>query len=159
PRTARRRRGRGRTDGPCAGMAQRVPGQDGPGGLAPLAGRRGRDRRRLRCDKGRPPEAWKTGGRAMQDRTFFRELLTDGARDFKAGRLDRRDFLALCAIAGFAPYAVSIGDAEAAANEVVLWNWGGDANKCHTEAFGGPFSKDTGLGFKIDSSGPLQGKI
>lgn len=95
----------------------------------------------------------------MLDQQFFRELVTDGARDFKAGRLERRQFLALCAIAGVVPHLVAIGDAEAAANEIVMWNWGGDAVKCHTESFGDPFTKDTGLGFKIDTSGPLQGKI
>lgn len=95
----------------------------------------------------------------MQDVNFFRGLAKDGARDFKAGRIDRRQFLALCAIAGAAPLAVRIGDAEAAANEIVMWDWGGDAEKCHTEAFGAPFAKDSGLGFKIDTSGPLQGKI
>jgi len=95
----------------------------------------------------------------MQDKRFFRELITDGARDFKAGRIGRRQFLTLCAIAGAAPYAVAMGDAKAAADEIVMWDWGGDAEKCHTEAFLSPFSKDSGLGFKIDTSGPLQGKI
>ena len=95
----------------------------------------------------------------MQDKPFFRELAQDGAHDFKAGRLDRRQFLALCALAGVVPQLVAAGDAEAAANEIVMWNWGGDAVKCHTDAFGAPFAKDSGLGFKIDSSGPLQGKI
>ncbi|MEA2779245.1 MAG: putative spermidine/putrescine transport system substrate-binding protein [Rhodospirillaceae bacterium] len=95
----------------------------------------------------------------MQDKMFFREMARDGARDFKAGRIDRRHFLALCAMAGAVPHLVAIGDAEAAANAIVFWNWGGDAVKCHTQSYGAPFSKDTGLGFRIDSSGPLQGKI
>ena len=80
-------------------------------------------------------------------------------RDYRSGRLDRRSFLALCAVAGAAPLAVSMGDAEAAANEIVMWNWGGDAVKCHTDAFGGPFAGDTGMKFKVDTSGPLQGKV
>jgi putative spermidine/putrescine transport system substrate-binding protein len=95
----------------------------------------------------------------MKDKAFSMDLATRGAEDFRAGRIDRRRFLSICAIAGVAPYAVMAGNAEAAANEIVLWNWGGDAVKCHTDAFGAPFSKDTGLGFKIDTSGPLQGKI
>jgi putative spermidine/putrescine transport system substrate-binding protein len=95
----------------------------------------------------------------MQDKKFFQELVSDGARDFKAGRMGRRSFLALCAMAGVVPQLVASGDAEAAANEIVMWNWGGDAVKCHTAAFGAPFVQDTGMGFKIDSSGPLQGKI
>lgn len=95
----------------------------------------------------------------MQDKTFFREMAVEAATDFKAGKMDRRNFLTICALAGVATYAVSIGDAEAAANEIVLWNWGGDAVKCHTDAFGAAFSAETGLGFRIDTSGPLQGKI
>ena len=95
----------------------------------------------------------------MQDKPFFKDLVTQGAADFKNGKLDRREFLTLCALAGVASVAVSIGDAEAAANEIVMWNWGGDAVKCHSESFGKPFSKETGMGFKFDTSGPLQGKI
>ncbi len=95
----------------------------------------------------------------MQDGTFFKELAEQGVRDYRSGRLDRRSFLALCAVAGAAPLAVSMGDAEAAANEIVMWNWGGDAVKCHTDAFGGPFAGDTGMKFKVDTSGPLQGKV
>ncbi len=95
----------------------------------------------------------------MQDNIFFKDLLAQGAKDYQQGRISRRNFLGLCAIAGLSTHAVFIGDAQAAANEIVLWNWGGDAVACHTRAFGSPFSKDTGLGFKIDTSGPLQGKI
>lgn len=95
----------------------------------------------------------------MQDKAFFKDLTLQGVKDFRAGRLDRRQFLTLCALAGVAPYAVASGDAEAAAKEIVLWNWGGDAVKCHTDSFGAPFAKESGLGFKIDTSGPLQGKI
>ncbi len=95
----------------------------------------------------------------MQDKMFFKDMLTQGAHDFKNGRMERRHFLALCGMAGVASAAVAIGNAEAAANEVILWNWGGDAVKCHTKAFGESFKDATGLGFRIDTSGPLQGKI
>lgn len=95
----------------------------------------------------------------MQDKQFYKELVYTAAKDFKNSKMGRRDFLTLCAMTGVASYAVSIGDAHAAADEVVLWNWGGDAVACHTQSFGDPFSADTGLGFKIDTSGPLQGKI
>ena len=95
----------------------------------------------------------------MQDKMFFKDLLTQSAHDFRNGKMERRHFLGFCAMAGVASAAVAIGDAEAAANEVILWNWGGDAVKCHTQAFGNSFKKSSGLGFKIDTSGPLQGKI
>lgn len=95
----------------------------------------------------------------MQDKMFFKDLAAQGAKDYKSGALGRREFLTLCAMAGVATAAVMAGDAEAAANEIVMWNWGGDAVKCHTDAFGAPFSKDSGLKFRFDTSGPLQGKV
>lgn len=95
----------------------------------------------------------------MQDKTFLRELARDGALAFKSGKLDRRSFLALCGMAGVAALAVQAGDAEAAANEIVMWNWGGESEKCHGDAIGKPFTAATGIPLKFDTSGPLQGKI
>jgi putative spermidine/putrescine transport system substrate-binding protein len=95
----------------------------------------------------------------MQDRLFMKEMATQAATAFTSGKLDRRSFLALCGIAGIAPFAVSAGDAEAAANEIVMWNWGGQSEKCHGDAIGKPFTAATGLPLKFDTSGPLQGKI
>ena len=34
----------------------------------------------------------------MQDRTFFKEMARDAAMDFKAGKMDRRSFLTVCAM-------------------------------------------------------------
>ena len=59
----------------------------------------------------------------MQDKMFFKDLAYTGAKDFKSGKMGRRDFLYLCALAGVASSSVIAGDAEAAANEIVLWNW------------------------------------
>ena len=95
----------------------------------------------------------------MQDKMFFKDLAYTGAKDFKSGKMGRRDFLFLCALAGVATSSVIAGDAEAAANEIVLWNWGGDAVKCHTSAFGADFTKESGLPVKYDTTGPMQGKI
>jgi len=77
----------------------------------------------------------------MQDKMFYKDLAFTGAKDFKSGKLGRREFLYLCALAGVATSSVIVGDAEAAANEIVLWNWVGDAVKCHTSAFGAAFTK------------------
>lgn len=95
----------------------------------------------------------------MQDKAFMRDMAHQSALAFKAGKLDRRSFLALCAMAGVATLAASAGDAEAAANEIVMWNWGGESEKCHGDAIGKPFTAATGLPLKFDTSGPLQGKI
>ncbi|MEZ5775234.1 MAG: extracellular solute-binding protein [Hyphomicrobiaceae bacterium] len=51
------------------------------------------------------------------------------------------------------------GDAEAAANEIVMWNWGGQSEECHGKAIGEPFTAKTGMPLRFDTSGPLQGKI
>ncbi len=95
----------------------------------------------------------------MKDKQFMLETVHEAAHKFKAGQMDRRSFLVLCGMAGVAASAVSIGDAHAAANEIVLWNWGGSAEKCHGDAIGKPFTEATGLPLKFDTSGPLQGKI
>lgn len=95
----------------------------------------------------------------MQDRQFTKEMLLDGARAYRDGRLDRRTFLALCGASGVAMSAVMAGDAEAAADHVVMWNWGGISEECHGSAIGVPFTKATGKGVKFDTSGPLEGKI
>lgn len=56
----------------------------------------------------------------MKDKTFLNEMAREGAIAFKSGRLDRRSFLMLCGLAGVATLAVKAGDAEAAANEIVM---------------------------------------
>ncbi len=95
----------------------------------------------------------------MQDKNFLRETLQDGAKAFQDGKLDRRSFLALCAATGFASATVLAGKAEAAAKEIVMWNWGGQSEECHGNAIGKPFEAATGLPMRFDTSGPLQGKI
>lgn len=95
----------------------------------------------------------------MTDKKMMQEMLVDGANAFKAGQMDRRAFLTLCMMAGVASSAVMAGDAHAAAEQIVLWNWGGDAERCHGEAIGKPFTDTTGIPLRIDTSGPLQGKI
>lgn len=95
----------------------------------------------------------------MRDSQFMRETLTDGAKAFKAGEMDRRSFLTLCVATGFVTATVMSGDAKAAANEIVMWNWGGQSEECHGNAIGKPFEAATGMLLRFDTSGPLQGKI
>ena len=95
----------------------------------------------------------------MHDKQFMKETLIQSAHAYKDGRLDRRTFLALCGAAGVATAAVSAGDAEAAADHVVMWNWGGQSVECHGAAIGEAFTAATGKGVKFDTSGPLEGKI
>jgi putative spermidine/putrescine transport system substrate-binding protein len=95
----------------------------------------------------------------MFDKQMMRDTLTEGALAYKAGRLDRRSFLVLCGMSGVAMQAVLAGDAEAAANEIVFWNWGGESPECQAKAFGNSFEEQTGMPVRFDTSGPLQGKI
>lgn len=95
----------------------------------------------------------------MQDKTFMRETLVDGAHAFKEGRMSRRNFLLLCAATGFVTNTVLAGDAEAAADYIVMWNWGGQSEECHGNAIGKPHAEAGGLPLRFDTSGPLQGKI
>lgn len=95
----------------------------------------------------------------MKDHQFRKETLVDSAHAFKAGKMNRRSFLTLCAMAGVASSAVLVGDAHAAADQIVLWNWGGNAEQCHGDAIGAPFTETTGIPLRFDTSGPLQGKI
>lgn len=95
----------------------------------------------------------------MHDKRFMREEALEGAKAFKEGRMDRRSFLILCGMAGIATQSVIAGDAHAAADEIIMWNWGGGASECHEEAFGGPLRDATGMSMRFDTSGPLQGRI
>ena len=95
----------------------------------------------------------------MTDLNFQRETLKEGVEAFRSGKLDRRTFLTLCAACGFVPAAVISGDAEAAADSIVMWNWGGESEECHGAAIGEPFEDATGIPLRFDTSGPLQGKI
>jgi putative spermidine/putrescine transport system substrate-binding protein len=49
--------------------------------------------------------------------------------------------------------------AQAAANELVLVNWGGDALTAYDKAYGVPFLAEAGVTVKEDGSGPTEGAI
>ncbi|MEY3527201.1 MAG: hypothetical protein RI997_1310 [Pseudomonadota bacterium] len=95
----------------------------------------------------------------MQDKRFMQEMAVEAATAFQAGKMDRRTFLTFCGLAGVATLAVTTGNAEAAAKEIVMWNWGGQSEACHAKAIGTPFTAETKIPLKFDTSGPLQGKI
>ena len=67
--------------------------------------------------------------------------------------LARRTFLATAAATPF------VRRAWAAAPEVVLCNWGGDAIPAFTAAFVEPYEKATGAKMVLDGSGPSNGKV
>jgi len=84
------------------------------------------------------------------------EILSDA---FANGRVDRRKFLQLSAAFGLVVGSgLKSGIAQAATNEVVLANWGGDAVAASEKAYGEPLAK-AGLKLVIDTTGPAPGKI
>jgi putative spermidine/putrescine transport system substrate-binding protein len=97
----------------------------------------------------------------MTARNFIRDRALIAADDYKAGRIDRRTFLGICALAGVSPAVLSAGSALAADKpaQVVHANWGGDAVTCTQEGYGNSFTAETGVKVEIDGTGPLEGKI
>ncbi len=95
----------------------------------------------------------------MYDKQFIRETIVEGAEAFRAGRMDRRSFMALCGMAGIALPPLLAGKAQAASGSIVMWNWGGESEQCQGSSIGTPFTAQTGLPLRFDTSGPLQGKI
>ncbi len=90
---------------------------------------------------------------------FQRDLIEIAAERHAKGEIDRRGFLA--ALAGIGALGVT-GlplNANAAASELVVVNWGGPAVDAYQSAFGEPFTSATGTKVVIDGTGPLLSKI
>jgi putative spermidine/putrescine transport system substrate-binding protein len=96
----------------------------------------------------------------MRDRAFQKDCLEILSMKVARGEISRRRFTQVAAmlVAG-APLALKGRSAEAAANELVLVNWGGDAIKAYDEAYGKPFLAETGITVKEDGTGPTEGAI
>ncbi|MET3791463.1 ABC transporter substrate-binding protein [Aquamicrobium terrae] len=90
-----------------------------------------------------------------------KELTTLQALTARArrGEISRRDFTILVAgLVASAPLLRST-QAYAQASELVLVNWGGDAITAYGEAYGEPFTAETGIVVKMDGSGPTEGAV
>src|ERR1700744_2410703 len=96
----------------------------------------------------------------ISDRAFQKDCLEILSAKVARGELSRRRFTQIAAmlVAG-APLALRGRSAEAAANELVLVNWGGDAIKAYDQAYGQAFQKDTGITVKEDGTGPTEGAV
>lgn len=97
----------------------------------------------------------------MKKQTFMQDRAQIAADDFNAGRIDRRTFLGICAMAGVAPYFLASDTAQAAGkpDQIVHANWGGDAVTCFKSGYGESFTAATGVKLEVDGTGPLEGKI
>ncbi|HVZ02380.1 MAG TPA: ABC transporter substrate-binding protein [Dongiaceae bacterium] len=94
------------------------------------------------------------------DHAFQKDCLEILSAKVARGELSRRRFTQIAAllVAG-APLALKGRSAQAAANELVLVNWGGDAIKAYDAAYGQPFLKETGITVKEDGTGPTEGAV
>lgn len=91
--------------------------------------------------------------------TPMQDLATIAADAHRAGNVDRRTFLSVCALAGIAPSVLLDQRAMAASNEIVFAGYGGDAASNMAEIFAKPFTAGTGTSVVYDGSGPTEGAI
>ncbi|MBK5928635.1 ABC transporter substrate-binding protein [Rhodobaculum claviforme] len=82
-------------------------------------------------------------------------------RAHAAGRMDRRSFLRRAGALGIVPLVIPahMRPAFANAEELVVVNWGGPAEAAYMNAFGEPFTEETGIPVFIDGTGPSVGRI
>ncbi len=78
---------------------------------------------------------------------------------FQCGRIDRRSLLLALGSLGLTAAALEPDEARAAAAEIVVCNWGGEAVDAFAKAYGAPFTRKTGVKVAIVGSGPAVGVI
>src|SRR3569833_105920 len=94
------------------------------------------------------------------DRAFQKDCLEILSAKVARGEISRRRFTQIAAmLEADTPLALKGHTAEAAANELVLVNWGGDAIKAYDAAYGQPFEKEAGITVKEDGTGPTEGAV
>ena len=94
----------------------------------------------------------------MSQHRFSQDAALIALDKFKSGRIDRRAFMTALAGLGLTA-AFKPGMASAAANEVVVCNWGGAALDAFQKAYGEPFKAKSGTEVVIDGAGPEIGAI
>lgn len=98
----------------------------------------------------------------MKAHENFRRDCADILRsELASGKISRRQFLRSTAMLGVAVSAGGLtGKARAeGASEVVISNYGGDADAAYMEALGNPFTADTGIDVVTEPGGPLIGVV
>ena len=93
----------------------------------------------------------------MGHQDILADQLDQASDKFKRGKIDRRQFLSICAALGLTP--IVIDKALADSKEIVVAHWGGDTGKAIDTSFIAPFAKDSGLKAVNDGSGTAEGKI
>ena len=91
-------------------------------------------------------------------RHFQQDLVEILKERASSGKLSRRQMMqGFAALMGTT--AVGAGAARAQEGRLVFVNWGGDALDAMDEAFGKPFTEETGIRVLYDGSGPTEGSI
>ena len=84
----------------------------------------------------------------------------DCVEKLSEGKISRRVFSqGLGLLLGTSALGLGASRASAADGQLVFVNWGGDAITAMAEAFGKPFTAETGITVKFDGSGPTEGAI
>jgi len=94
----------------------------------------------------------------LQRPSFNQDLGELARQEMEKGRIGRRDFAMLMGALGLATAAGGRA-AYAATTEITVANFGGDALKAWAEAWGDPFTKESGIKVHFDGSGPLPSNI
>jgi putative spermidine/putrescine transport system substrate-binding protein len=94
----------------------------------------------------------------MSQSRFAADAAVIALEKFAAGHIDRRSLLVALGGLGLA-VTLRPGSAQAAANEIVLCNWGGAAVEAFQKAYGEYFTKASGVKVSIDGAGPVIGAI
>jgi putative spermidine/putrescine transport system substrate-binding protein len=90
---------------------------------------------------------------------FMADAAVLAAQRFERGEIGRRDFLALCGIAGLAPALLASREVSAQVKEVVVVNFGGDAVAAWQSAWGDPFAAESGAKVTTIGGEPSPGAI
>jgi putative spermidine/putrescine transport system substrate-binding protein len=91
--------------------------------------------------------------------TFAQDCAELLSAEVARGRISRRDALKALGAMGIAPALLRPGSAKAAVQDVVLANWGGDAERVFGQTFVPNYEKQSGGKMILDGSGPSNGKI
>lgn len=98
--------------------------------------------------------------RSRDIRTHRQDMIDLAGELFARGRIDRRSFIrCLAGLGATAIVGGASGRAMAADTSITVANFGGDAIKFMGEAWGAPFTAETGVAVIFDGAGPLPGNI
>ena len=97
----------------------------------------------------------------MSHDAFRKDCASLLAQQLKSGSISRRDFATgMALLFGASTLGLNAASsAKAQSGRLVYCNWGGDAIDAMSEAFGKPFSEQTGIDVLFDGAGPTEGAV